>query len=128
MKNALNAAAGLAGLALALLLAEAVKNALGLAVPEPVLAVMGLVIFFMLRRGVPSGIRRVAEILLPHMALFFIPALVGVMALSDLLAQIIAPLVLIIIVSTIVPLWFTAWAFQKFAPPLEEKEVPHADE
>ena len=95
--------------------AEALKKALGLAVPEPVLGVILLLIVFTVLRRVPLAIRRVSELLLPHMALFFIPALVGLIALSDVLADIIWPLVAIIMVSTILPLWVTAWVFQKFA-------------
>lgn len=109
---------GLAVLVLALALAEMVKRGFGLAVPEPVLAVILLVGGFIWLGRVPQGVRQVSQILLPHMALFFIPALVGLMALSDMLAAIILPLMLIIIVSTLLPLWLTAWLFQKYAPPL----------
>lgn len=121
---------GLAVLVLALGLAEMVKQGLGLAVPEPVLAVIGLVGFFIFCGRVPTPVRQVSSVLLPHMALFFIPALVGLLALSDMLATIIAPLVLIIIVSTVLPLWATAWLFQKIAPamPQSQMEEPDADQ
>lgn len=123
MRGWLNLSIGLAALVLALGVAEAVKKALDLAVPEPVLGVMVLLAFFTLLRRVPEAIRRASQILLPHMALFFIPALVGLMALSDILAAIIWPLVAIIIVSTLLPLWVTAWAFQKFAPAAQQDET-----
>ncbi len=113
-----DAICGLAVLAVALGMAEAVKQGLGLAVPEPVLAVIGLVGFFIFLGRVPAPVRQVSGVLLPHMALFFIPALVGLLALSDVLATIIVPLVVIIIVSTMLPLWATAWLFQKTASPI----------
>jgi holin-like protein len=112
------------GLLLAAILAaaEAVKNAAGLMIPAPVLAIVILVVgLFMLRR-VPSGLRLVADFLLRHMALFFIPALVAMVALSDVLAQTLWPLLAIIVVSTIIPLWLTAWVFARLAPPLEDAD------
>lgn len=125
----LSYAVGLAVLALALLSVEPVKAVFELAVPEPVLAVIVLVLLFGLLGHVPAPVRRISAVLLPHMALFFIPALVGLLALSDMLSHIIAPLALIIIVSTLLPLWLTAWLFQKFAPALEaQEERTHADE
>lgn len=111
---------GLGVLLGALLAAEWLKHALRLAVPEPVLAVIGLVALFMVLGRVPVNVRQVSAVLLPHMALFFIPALVGLLALSERLAAIIGPLLLIIIVSTLIPLWITAWLFQKLAPPPAE--------
>ena len=120
---------GLGGLVLALLAAEAVKHYLALAIPVAVLGVVILVIVFALRGQVPAPVRRISEILLPHMALFFIPVLVVILVLSDLLAQIFWPLIAIIIVSTLLPLWVTAWVFQKWAPPLDPtNEAQHADE
>ena len=109
-------------LAAILAAAEAVKNAAGLMIPAPVLAIV-IVVFglFMLRR-VPSGLRLVADFLLRHMALFFIPALVAMVALSDVLAQTLWPLLAIIVVSTIIPLWLTAWVFARLAPPLEDAD------
>ncbi len=109
-------------LAAILAVAEAVKNAAGLMIPAPVLAIVILVFgLFMLRR-VPSGLRLVADFLLWHMALFFIPALVAMVALSDVLAQTLWPLLAIIVVSTIIPLWLTAWVFARLAPPLEDAD------
>ncbi len=109
-------------LAAILAAAEAVKNAAGLMIPAPVLAIVILVFgLFMLRR-VPSGLRLVADFLLRHMALFFIPALVAMVALSDVLAQTLWPLLAIIVVSTIIPLWLTAWVFARLAPPLEDAD------
>ena len=80
-----------------------------------------MVLLFVLRR-VPSGLRVVADFLLRHMALFFIPALVAMVSLSDLLAQTFWPLLAIIVVSTLVPLWVTALVFARLAPPLDASD------
>ena len=109
----------IAWLCLSLLAGEAVKDIAQLAIPAPVLAVVILVGVLGLYGRVPEGLRLVAEFLLRHMALFFIPVLVGMLALSERLGEILLPLSLILIVSTVVPLWVTAWIFQKLAPPMD---------
>ena len=120
--------AGLGALAGCLWLGAVLKQAANLAIPEPVLAVLILVAALAIYGRVPVPVRLVADFLLRHMALFFIPALVGLLALNDLLADILAPLLLIIIVSTVLPLWTTAWIFQKLAAPQpDDDEAPHAD-
>ena len=120
---------GIAWLCLSLLAGEAVKDIAQLAIPAPVLAVVILVGVLGLYGRVPEGLRLVAEFLLRHMALFFIPVLVGMLALSERLGEILLPLSLILIVSTVVPLWVTAWIFQKLAPPMDAakpEEPKHA--
>ncbi len=94
----------------------------GVAIPAPVLGVVILVAGLMVYGRVPEGLRLVSGFLLRHMVLFFIPALVSLLAVSDLLADIWMRLALIIIVSTLLPLWATAWAFQKFAPAIEKSD------
>jgi holin-like protein len=113
---------GLACLCLSLLAGEVVKDILQVAIPAPVLAVVILVAALGVYGRVPEGLRLVGEFLLCHMALFFIPVLVGMLALYDVLREILAPLSLIIFVSTVVPLFVTAWIFQKLAPKLEASE------
>lgn len=127
VRTALVYCGGLAFLSIALIMGEYIKDALSLAVPVPVLAVLMLLAGFFSLGYVPVAVRRVSAVLLPHMALFFIPVLVGLLAISDMLAAIFIPLLLIIIVSTIIPLWATAWLFERLAPPLEN-EKNHADE
>jgi holin-like protein len=102
------------------LVGEGVKNAAGLMIPAPVLAIVFLVAGLAVLGKVPEGLRRLASFLLRHMALFFIPALVAMIALSEVLRVNIWPLLAIIVVSTVVPLWLTAFVFAKYAPPLPE--------
>ncbi len=108
---------GLACLCLSLLAGEVVKDLTQAAIPAPVLAVVILVAALGVYGRVPDGLRLVGEFLLRHMALFFIPVLVGMLALSEMLLEILGPLSLIIFVSTVVPLFVTGWIFQKLAPP-----------
>ena len=116
---------GLMVLAGVFLVGEVVKNAAGLMIPAPVLAIVFLVAVLAVLGKVPEGLRRVASFLLRHMALFFIPALVAMVALSEVLRDNIWPLLVIIIVSTLVPLWLTAFVFSRWAGTPDE---PRADE
>jgi holin-like protein len=115
----MNIIGGLMLLAAVLVVSEAVKIAAGLIVPAPVLAIVLLVVLLFVLRRVPTGLRVVADFLLRHMALFFMPALVAMVSFSDLLAQTLWPLLAIIVVSTLVPLGITALVFARFAPPLD---------
>ena len=115
----MNIIGGLMLLAAVLMVSEAVKITAGLIVPAPVLAIVLLVVLLFVLRRVPTGLRVVTDFLLRHMALFFIPALVAMVSLSDLLAQTLWPLLAIIVVSTLVPLGITALVFARFAPPLD---------
>ena len=113
--------AGILLLAAILALSEWLKISASLAVPAPVLAIVLLVIILLMRGAVPTGLRRVSAVLLRHMALFFIPALVAMVGLLDVLQENIWPLLLIIIVSTVVPLWLTAFIFDRLAPGLDDE-------
>ncbi len=113
--------AGILLLAAILALSEWLKISASLAVPAPVLAIVLLVIILLKRGAVPTGLRRVSAVLLRHMALFFIPALVAMVGLLDVLQENIWPLLLIIIVSTVVPLWLTALIFDHLAPRLDDE-------
>jgi len=113
--------AGILLLAAILALSEWLKISASLAVPAPVLAIVLLVIILLMRGAVPTGLRRVSAVLLRHMALFFIPALVAMVGLLDVLQENIWPLLLTIIVSTVVPLWLTAFIFDRLAPRLDDE-------
>ena len=113
--------AGILLLAAILALSEWLKISASLAVPAPVLAIVLLVIILLKRGAVPTGLRRVSAVLLRHMALFFIPALVAMVGLLDVLQENIWPLLLIIIVSTVVPIWLTALIFDRLAPRLDDE-------
>lgn len=76
----------------------------GLSVPIPGNVIGMALMFLALATGlVPlEAIREASELLLSHMALFFIPAGVGVMVYFDLLAEQWLPIVVAMVVSTFV--------------------------
>lgn len=102
---------------------EFISSLLDLPIPGNVLG-MGLLLF-----GLIAGLVDVkwfedaAEALLSNMALFFVPAGVGVMVYSDLIAAEWLPICAATILSTFVVMAVTG----KLAQTLEEPEHPDAD-
>lgn len=90
------------------LLGEAAVSALGLAVPGPVLGMLLLFLFLMLRGKVPDNLESTGNGLLRSMSLLFVPAGTGVIMHVQLLAESIVPLGLAVAVSTSVTIIVTA--------------------
>ncbi|WP_299444407.1 CidA/LrgA family protein [uncultured Rhodospira sp.] len=87
---------------------EAVRHALGLPVPGPVIGMLGLLLALGARgawgraaEAVPEGLERVTSALLGHLSLLFVPAGVGVMTHLSLLATEAVPLAVALIGSTL---------------------------
>lgn len=95
---------------------ELIVVALGLPVPGPVMGMLLLVVGLLLwRRQVPEALRRVAETLLGHLALLFVPAGVGLMVHFDLLAREWLVLAATLILSTAITMAFTGWVLSRLA-------------
>jgi len=92
----------------------------GLSIPVPGNVIGMALLFLALVTGVvPLGsIKEASELLLSHMALFFIPAGVGVMVYFDLLARQWLPIVVAMVVSTFVVMAVTG----RVAQALEKDE------
>lgn len=61
------------------LVGELVVALTGLPVPGPVVGMIVMLAALAIRRGVPADLARIAETLLGHLSLLFVPAAVGVM-------------------------------------------------
>jgi len=102
---------------------EWVVVALDMPVPGPVLGMLLLVAgLLLLRCGVPEALRGVAENLLKHLALLFVPAGVGLMAHFDLLAREWLVLVVTLILSTAITMAFTGWVLSRLARRMAAEE------
>jgi putative effector of murein hydrolase LrgA (UPF0299 family) len=107
----------LAGIFGCQLIGEFVVRAFALPLPGPVFG-MFLLFFFLLLRGskgnaaVPKGIGAVADGLLGHLSILFVPASVGLMRYFDLLAANAAPLAAAVAISTILAMAATAYTFR----------------
>ena len=106
---------GLIGGALALATAQLVGTALmqGLGVPIPgaVAGLLFMLVTLAIAGGVPQGLGRVADVLLRHLNLFFVPAGVGLMAHLALLARDGGALTVAIAVSTLSGLVVAGFVF-----------------
>ncbi|EIC20427.1 CidA/LrgA family protein [Thiorhodovibrio frisius] len=86
------------------LIGEALVLFTGLPVPGPVIGMLLLFVGLVLRGGVPEGLSRVADGLLAHLALLFVPAGVGVMLHFSMLRQEWLAITLALVLSTVLTL------------------------
>lgn len=94
------------------LVGEVLSLTLGLPIPGPVIGMLLLFIGLLIKRGVPQGLSRVAEGLLEHLSLLFVPAGVGVMLHASLLAEQWAALTVALVISTALTLVVSAWVMR----------------
>lgn len=91
------------------LVGEVLSRTLGIPVPGPVLGMLLLAAWYMLRRREPEKpMRHAAEGLLRWLGLLFVPAGVGVVANLDLLRAAWLPVVVALLGSTLATLLVTA--------------------
>ena len=101
--------AGLIAIILALQLAgEVVVRITGLPVPGPVLGMLALFIVLLAKGQAPEPLERLANALLSHLGLLFVPAGVGIIAYLGLIAERWLPLLITLIASTLVAILMTA--------------------
>ena len=93
-------------------LGELIARGLGLPFPGPVIGLLLLVPALSLE-PVQRSVRGAAEFLLSHLSLLFVPVGVGVMTHLTLLADNGLRLAVVIVASTLVGLFVTAWTLHK---------------
>ena len=114
------------GLALLLVfqsLGEVIVKATGSIVPGPVIGMVLLFAFLALRRKTPESLSQAADGLLGHLAIFYIPAAVGVMLYARQLAEQGVAWVLAIVVSTIGAMLVPALVLKRWLPGDENEEM-----
>jgi len=111
------------------LIGEVVVSLTHLPVPGPVVGML-LLLGILLATGGPSpGLERVAQGLLKHLSLFFVPAGAGVVAYLSLIGREWLPLSAALVGSTALTMALTAWTTQtlmryRLGPEKEEKTAP----
>jgi putative effector of murein hydrolase LrgA (UPF0299 family) len=93
------------------LIGESVTRALGWPLPGPVLGMLLLVTGFALFPGLLGMVRPVAQGILAHLTLLFVPAGVGVVAHLDTLGGQVLPVLLALAASTVLAIAAGALAF-----------------
>ena len=90
------------------LIGELTVTALDLPIPGPVLGMVLLFLFLVIKGHVPDSLGTVSASLLNHLSLLFVPAGVGVMVHIELLGADILPLSVALVASTILTIIVTA--------------------
>jgi holin-like protein len=103
---------------------EIVASGTGLPVPGPVIGMVLLFCWLMLRREMPSDLETVGGFLHRYLPLLFVPAGVGIITHLDLLARSWLPLAAVIVVGTALTIGVTGLVMQS----LNRRRKPLADE
>ena len=107
---------GLAVLLLFQFIGEMLSASLSLPIPGSVIG-MGLLLLALVRNIVRvEWLQAAVDLLLSHMALFFVPAGVGVMVHFDLIAREWLPIVVATVVSTFAVMAATGWVAKTLTP------------
>lgn len=93
---------------------------LGLPIPGPVAGMLILFTGLVCYGEVPDSLRVPAESLIRHLALLFVPAGVGLIQHLELVRQEWLVILLTLISSTLITLFFTVFVFQWLMPKQEE--------
>lgn len=94
---------------------EVIARLTGLPVPGPVVGMLLLFAGLVIRGGIPAELEKVANTLLSHLSLLFIPAGVGVMVHLKLIAQEWLPIAASVVVSTAATIAVTGWVMDRLA-------------
>ncbi len=99
------------------LIGEILTRLAGLPLPGPVLGLVLLFVWLIVRGGPSIDMRDTATGLLRHLSLLFVPAGVGVITQLDTIGQEWFPIAVSLLVSTTLGLIVTAWLMQRLAGP-----------
>jgi len=97
------------------LVGEFLISATGLPVPGPVVGMVLLFCFLLFRGAIPDDLGSVADGLLNHLSLLFVPAGVGVMLHFKLLGDDLLAIGLALVASTILTVVVTAFLMQRLS-------------
>lgn len=103
---------------------EVITRGLGWPVPGPVLGLMLLFAFLLLRGGPSPGLQQTAQNLLQHMSLLFVPAGTGILLHLHTLKQEWLPLTISLIVSTFLAMAVTALLVQALSRKQHAGDLP----
>jgi putative effector of murein hydrolase LrgA (UPF0299 family) len=91
---------------------EVIVIAAGLPLPGPVVGMVLLLTGLLIKGRIPQGLDRMADALLSHLSLLFVPAGVGVILHVQLIGAELLPIAASIIVSTMLTIAVTALLMQ----------------
>lgn len=103
------------------LIGELIVGGIGLPLPGPVLGMLVLFAFLVIRKDTPATLEKTANSLLQSMSLLFVPAGTGIILHFRLLDEAALPISLALVVSTLLAITVTAFMMRWLgkAPPGE---------
>ena len=108
MLKALQMSAGLAVLVGFLYLGSLLNVFLNLPIPDPLSGLILLFVTLLFFRNVPKSLQHIAQFLLQHISLFFIPVTIYAIVLKEKFAEHLVLLSVVIVVSTFFSMLLTA--------------------
>lgn len=108
------------------LLGEGTARFLHLFIPGPVVGMIYFFIALLVRPSLKEKVEVLSRFMYSNLALFFVPAGVGIIEYFDLLGRYGTVMILTLLVSTTVTLGVTAWCFNLFLK-IDKKEESHHD-
>lgn len=107
---------GFAALLIFQLLGEIAVRVIELPVPGPVIGLILLLIFLLIRKRTnaaePESLFNASSVLLTHLSLLFVPAGVGIITHFDRIKDQWMPITVALIVASVVTLFVTAWSLK----------------
>ncbi|MGE4529629.1 MAG: CidA/LrgA family protein [Rhodospirillaceae bacterium] len=95
---------------------EVLVRLVGLPVPGPVLGMVFLFLYLLVRRHVPEPVERASNTLLDHLSLLFVPAGVGVIRYAQQLEDAWLAIAVSLVAGTAISIGATAWIVQHLLP------------
>ena len=109
------------------LVGEWIAGLLPFAFPASVISMVLLMVLLMTGVVKERQIRTVSHFFVVNMGLFFVPALVGTLAYTDVLSAQLIPFLVVTFLTTPVVYLVTAWSVQLLMKALRKKEGAHHD-
>lgn len=109
------------------LVGEWIAGLLPVAFPASVISMVLLMVLLMTGVVKERQIRTVSHFFVVNMGLFFVPALVGTLAYTDVLSAQLIPFLVVTFLTTPVVYLVTAWSVQLLMKALRKKEGAHHD-
>ena len=94
-------------------LGEQLAPRLPMPLPAPLVGLLLLFFALLLIGRVPEGLLKTSQFLLKHLSIFFIPAILSVVLLQDLLLAHFWAIAVALVASTLFSLWLTALICQR---------------
>lgn len=95
----------------------------GLPVPGTIFGILLVLIYLAIYKKVPQSLKSVSDGLLKYLALFYVPAGVGLISYLDLLAQDWGKILIALLISSVLTICFVTLLLEKMIKRIENRSV-----